>query len=289
MTTNPNDVCAALLAEVDSPCEVVDGDWHAARRVGGSSIATLVGANPFAAAPALDAYLEAIGAPRDEPGPAAKWGHWLEGPLLIELSELRDIPFLHFGHTCLRRRDRDWETCSPDGLCVVDGKLVGADVKTTRARSGAWGTPGTDQVPERVFVQMQWCMHVTGADVWHVIVGFRDDCTSDPYVIRRDDEFIAVLRDVAEEFWSEHVVPRRPPQPAQWGGKTWDTAHARGRVAWKSAFHDLADRMRASAVAARKLAAEQPGVAELAQRNLEQLEATIDNTIERHRAAGEDA
>ncbi len=254
-----------VLEAADAPCDIAPGDWFSARRVGASTVAKLVGANPFEREPALSCYEEALGYSSFTGSPAAEWGKRLEPWLVRDLSELTGLEFAHFGEVCLVHRERDHETSSPDAIAWHDGEIVGGEIKTTTMRREAeWGPSGTEDCRQDAWVQSQWNMHLTGAGRWFVLAFFRDTCTNRLYEIPRDDVTIRSLRHVAKSFWS-HVERRVPPHPTQWGAPQHERKAKAGRVSWKPVAEAYAERIRLDAAAAVKvaeaLAAEAKGTA----------------------------
>jgi predicted phage-related endonuclease len=80
--------------------------------------------------------------------------------------------------------------------------------------AGAWGRvdEGADAVPDHVLVQVAWEQYVAmqpvsfvGALIGTEVRAYRVELTSDVA------ELVEVLRDVADRFWSDHVLTKRPP------------------------------------------------------------------------------
>lgn len=68
-----------------------------------------------------------------------------------------------------------------------------------------WGEEGTDDVPVAYSLQCQWQMAVTGYGyVWVAVMFSLDDYRE--YLVRRDDDVIAYLRERVHAFWTEHVL-----------------------------------------------------------------------------------
>lgn len=120
----------------------------------------------------------------------------------------------------MRHPRHEWAVGSPDGLTAT----TLAEYKTcSNWIRDRWGTPGTDNVPDDYNVQVQWLMEVAGRGVAHVIVAFGNDFTDEngnpdfnitetaAYVVNRDAVLAASLFELAENFWTVHVVPRVPP------------------------------------------------------------------------------
>lgn len=80
--------------------------------------------------------------------------------------------------------------------------------------AGAWGEPadGPDAVPDHVLVQCAWELHVSRRAVEHILAL----CGTDEPVYRLElgpdmAHLIEALIEVADRFWVDHVVARKPP------------------------------------------------------------------------------
>lgn len=98
---------------------------------------------------------------------------------------------------------------TPDRL--VRGESMVVQIKKARTRA-SWGREGTDEIPENIIAQCAWELSVTGRDVAEVPVLFWGSHLS-IYTIKRDDELIAGLAEIAHKWWRDHVVTGYPPEP----------------------------------------------------------------------------
>jgi len=90
--------------------------------------------------------------------------------------------------------------------------LLNNDAKSVHPFSAhKWGEEGTDEIPIEYHAQFQYGMMVTGRAVTHCYALFGTDNLV-RYVIYRDNEAIAGIRQKVLEFW-ERVQSRRPPPP----------------------------------------------------------------------------
>ena len=145
-----------------------------------------------------------------------------EGPVpeYIELGNLLEpaIATLY----CRRNPDVELRECgtlvhpkdpiqiaTPDRLIV--GQPKGLQIKKAMSR-GKWGAEGTDEVPENILCQVQWEMSVANLDLEDVPVLFWGSKLV-VYTVRRDDELIGHMVDLAHKWWTDHVIARRPPEP----------------------------------------------------------------------------
>lgn len=79
---------------------------------------------------------------------------------------------------------------------------------------GRWGASrwGKDGLPAYVLCQVQWAMACSGLARWDVcawISGTEVRIVS----VERDDDLIAGLLELAEVFWTRHVIANEPPKP----------------------------------------------------------------------------
>jgi predicted phage-related endonuclease len=115
---------------------------------------------------------------------------------------------------------------SPDGIGLVDGEVVLAEIKTSGSRKFP-GTTGFDKAG--YYLQMQWQMYVTGVsrclyvleqhdDVWRDVGGpfpeptplsFDGSVDPDAVWVERDDPTIGRLFALAKKFWAEVDGPEQ--------------------------------------------------------------------------------
>lgn len=94
---------------------------------------------------------------------------------------------------------------------LSDGSIANGDVKTVHPFAASeWGESLTDQVPPYYVAQFQHGMGITGAKVCAVaaLIG-ADDLRL--YYVPRDEEIIAMLRERALAFWTNHVLAEVAP------------------------------------------------------------------------------
>jgi hypothetical protein len=145
-------------------------------------------------------------------------GNLLE-PAIVELYVLH-TSLATIAATTLVHPDHAWATATPDRLVAMG---VGTD--------GPAFVPGHSQIsrgleckvvgpymvsewgevpPDDVVIQCQWCMFITGLDLWDVAAllggtGFR------VFTVDRDDETIAFLFELALAFWTDNVLADEMP------------------------------------------------------------------------------
>lgn len=98
---------------------------------------------------------------------------------------------------------------TPDRL--VRNARLGVQIKKARA-NGRWGEEGTDDCPESIICQVQWEISVADLEAEDVAVLFWGSHLA-IYTIKRDDQLIAGLVEIAHKWWRDHVIGGTPPTP----------------------------------------------------------------------------
>lgn len=135
---------------------------------------------------------------------AAEWGQTLEPVIARKFAERHGcqptrLPFV------FARRDKPWHQASPDYGVDFYNRPTLVEIKC-RDQFG-W-----DQVPDDIYDQVQWQLHVTGLTDAYVVVLFRGREMPPPWPIRRDPQRIAHLVAKVDTFWG-HVRLDEPPPP----------------------------------------------------------------------------
>ncbi len=186
--------------------------------VGGSEIGAILGLNKYQKP--IDVYRA-----KTEPGYSPEVGHHAERGTFLEDgvarwfahrtgSELREVgTIVHPGKPIV--------LSTPDRLARMPGrdeidlsiKFPGPRAAFTTDPEEAWGEQGTDSVPSRALVQVQWELIPLG-----ILYGIREAAVAAPldgdlriYRIAADPELQAMMMDEAERFWRNHVEKRTPP------------------------------------------------------------------------------
>jgi putative phage-type endonuclease len=207
-------------------------EWLANRRsgIGGSDIAAILGLSPWKTA--VDVWLDKTGQSTEDAignAESVRWGTLLEDVVAREYSKRKKCAVQRVNRI-LRHPDIEWAIANIDRAVVWPGSrvrvaddggtLLGAqgllEVKTASAyRAGDWGREGDDDaVPVHYQAQVMWYLGITGkqwCDVAALIGGQR-------MVIRRierDNETIVAMLNRAKDFWHQHVLTRKPPEPAK--------------------------------------------------------------------------
>lgn len=203
--------------------------------LGGSDLPAVLGLSRWRSK--LDVYLEKIGeAPPQEDTVAMFRGRLFEAAIIEEYERIMGIkttmpmaPFVH--PTCPYLRGNVDRIVTPTRI---------AEVKCTRHRD-SWGEPGTNQIPEDHTIQSmtylaleeRWevcdvVVCVVSEMVDHVIKSnicdlaylqrFARDVVRATgisiYPVLKDRVLCDFLVETANQFWTQHVLPRVPPLPS---------------------------------------------------------------------------
>lgn len=193
-------------------------DWLNARRkgIGGSDMAAILGLDPYRTP--LAVYLDKVGElpDDDEQSEAMEWGNRLEaavagGALDRIADDVEERLTMRRSHRILAHPDRPYLLANvdrtvhghPDGPGVLECKTTG----TWTAK--AWEDDDPDHLPTKYIIQQQHYLDVLGWSHGWVAVLIGGNRLRVEH-IRRDDQLIAGLHQVAEEFW-QRVVDGHPP------------------------------------------------------------------------------
>ena len=195
--------------------------------IGGTDMAVILGLSPYKTP--LQLWMDKTGRSEDVPAPDAEermyWGTVLEDVVARRYADLtgRKIqrvndPLVHSAG--IVRGNIDRAVINPAIAGTVrfkDGKLTTdriLEVKTAHAmalNSAEWGAPGTDEVPQHYWIQVQTylglaqCQHADLA----VLFGGQKFVT---YTIEADQQLFADLVEEAGAWWAKHVVADMPPE-----------------------------------------------------------------------------
>lgn len=194
-----------------------DERWHELRRQGitASEIAAVMGISPWQSPFSL--YWQKANDWRSEGNEYTSAGRHLEDAIASWFAAMQ--PFV--GVTCraglYAHADRPWQLATPDRLLcdpqMHDNPFPGdptypyehpwqpvalLECKWVAYSWDGWGEPGTDDIPVYYRAQCLWQLDVLGVDEVHVAAlgpgGFR------AYVVRRDEDDLAVMRAAGEAF-----------------------------------------------------------------------------------------
>jgi putative phage-type endonuclease len=199
------------------------------RGIGGSDVAALLGLDPRKTPYQL--WRDKLGMENAEGKAAAlRRGNFLEAALLKRYAEkVQPAAFqpqvAHQVDGGWRRGNQDARAVMTDGTRrVVEGKTVSRHVFRNE-----WGTPWTDEVPDRALCQGLWYGNLDDADLIDFAVCVVPDdpdevlgLTADEvlqvaefhvFQASRNPDLEQSIVESAHAFWHEHVLPRVPPEP----------------------------------------------------------------------------
>lgn len=176
--------------------------------VGASEIAGLVGMSPYVKP--IDIFDRKVNGDHFAGNRHTERGEFFELPTAQWWAHRNGASLRTVG--TLRHPKRPIIIATPDFIADLAGDELDLEVKVPGPRTWSqWGTPGTDEAPPMYVVQLQYTMAVTGHERGVIIAPIDGDLAE--YPIRADAELQEMLMTAAEDFWREHVEPRRPPPP----------------------------------------------------------------------------
>ena len=185
-------------------------EWLDLRKtgVGGSEAAAVMGLSPYSSP--LAVWLKKTGREAEEDisdKPAVYWGTVLEDVVAREFKARHPELKVRRKNATLRSKERPWALADIDRMVVDEhGRKGVLEIKTCSAyRASDWD----DGVPEYYQPQPAHYLGVTGWDfAWvAVLIGGQD---YREYYIERDDEDVAAVTAMVDEFWryvAEDVAP----------------------------------------------------------------------------------
>ena len=188
--------------------ETTRAEWLARRRtvISGTDIACIVEENPWRSR--MDVYMDKTGLADETPdNERMRWGRALEPVIANRFAEEHGVELREPGF--LVHPDHPWWGGTPDRAIV--SMPDGLEIKTTGARNrDDWGEPGSDQVPRHYLMQCAWYAPLLDVERMHmaVLIGGQE---YREYVLPRDLELEAMLREEAERFIRDHLEKQIPP------------------------------------------------------------------------------
>lgn len=174
--------------------------------IGGSDIAAILGVSPWRNI--VDLWMDKI-TPRAENGQnaaAKRRGSRLE-PYIIDM--IREEHGLHIVANNQRYIDAELPFLAAE-IDAETEHFENIEIKTVHPfKAKEWGEHGTDELPLHYVAQVQHGLGVTGRNVCRVYALIGDELK--PYVVERDDELIAAMREKAADFWNRYVLPKVQP------------------------------------------------------------------------------
>lgn len=193
--------------------------------IGGSDVASILRVSPWTS-PVQLYYKKVDPSPEDRVSGVKKRGiRWesVVAEMLVESLETTRIDGKDGGHKVeivranQRYTDPECEhfRCEIDYEIRLDGaeEITNVELKTVHPNAaGDWGKSGTEGVPVWYTTQAMWGLGITGRQTCLVAPLFGADSLS-VFLVQRDENLIAWMRDEAMKFWHDHVLARKPPTP----------------------------------------------------------------------------
>lgn len=187
--------------------------------IGSSEIGIIAGLSRWGSP--IDIWRRKVEGWRPEETAAMRRGHLLE-PVIAQLYAEETGAELSEPGT-MRHPTSKVALATPDRIATADGREPWVvEIKTASIRMlHEWGETGTDEVPPHYLAQVAWemaCADLDRAEVAVLIAG--DDLRI--YRLLRDRDLEGHLLEIAERWWRDYVVTRKPPpvdgsdSAAQW-------------------------------------------------------------------------
>jgi predicted phage-related endonuclease len=211
-----------MTPPLGSPRIIDDADYDRRRFIGGSNAAAIMGVGAYGNT-ALTCYLAKIGEGEEEMDARQRLflerrKRW-EGPIVEMLRE-------EFGGNIVAINQRYQDPAHDFIAAEIDfewadenGEIQNGEIKTCSPfafgeRQG-WGEEGTADIPVHYAAQVMHGLGVMRRQTCIVAAMVGLD-TMLFYRLERDEETIAAIREEEVRFWTEHVVPRVPPDPVSY-------------------------------------------------------------------------
>jgi putative phage-type endonuclease len=182
-------------------------DWLEYRKqgIGGSDASVVCGISRYKSP--VELWMDKTGQlPYQEAGEAAYWGTLLEALVRTEFTKRTGIEVTH-KHQLLRSEEHPFMQANLDGTCEhPDLGTCIFEAKTASAyKAGEW----EDAIPDEYQLQIQHYMAVTGYKAAYIAVLIGGNAFRWKF-IERDEELIAMMIELEEDFWN-HVQDGTPP------------------------------------------------------------------------------
>lgn len=188
--------------------DIHSAEWHEARRraAGASEVAAILGVSPYDSPLSVWARKRGL-VNSDEATERMRWGTRLERPILAGYAEDEGVDITFHDQSVLLFHPRYPEVplgCTPDAYEGDDVVLDAKNVDAWVARE--W----QDGPPLHLVIQSQTQMAVTGRPLGKLVPLFGGNRLQ-PYIIERDDRFIASMEQSVADWWARYVVGGEQP------------------------------------------------------------------------------
>ena len=158
-------------------------------------------------------------------------GHFFENAIAQRYAY--DLPFqvaIAEHKKTFRSAENEWALATPDRFVyqgpeadlradqgdaadwLLECKLVGSRMAYDWANTSKYVMSELDRIPAYVYTQAQWQMKVLAYDRCDV-AALIDGTSFFRFSIEKYDDYINSLTKIAEDFWNNNVLKRRPPDP----------------------------------------------------------------------------
>ncbi|OFV80485.1 MAG: hypothetical protein A2Y78_06710 [Acidobacteria bacterium RBG_13_68_16] len=175
--------------------------------IGGTDSAGILGVSPWSSP--LQVYRDKVASSRfDRSSNRMKLGNVLEPFVLQQMEEQMGLKVTH-GQTYVRDRKKPFMLGSLDGI-AFDPELdmhVLLEAKTTSHEQ--W-----DEIPPYYWLQVQHYLGLTGLPRAYLGALFlHGEFPLVFYPVDASEEAWEIIQDADEKFWTDNVLPQRPPEP----------------------------------------------------------------------------
>jgi putative phage-type endonuclease len=179
--------------------------------VGASEVGAIMGVDPFRNAYAV--WAEKTGKVHAErENDAMRWGNRLEPLIVAVAAERLKMKIVRPTGTYKRRNSVMFANVDAQAIKAVRGQPP-VECKSSRVSDG-WGEPGTDNVPDRVMLQVtaqMMCCEATTAYVARMSFNQFGPAFG-IYPVMLNSHLAQVIEDACGSFWENHVAKDIPPQ-----------------------------------------------------------------------------
>ena len=211
--------------------ELTRAEWLARRRqgIGGSDVAAILGVSKWKTP--RDIWLSKIDTSvefEDRQTLQQLIGTALESHVLRLYSN-------QTGRTVRRSHQLHVDPDHPMLIANLDARTAGRLIEIKTARNDDdWGDPGSDDVPQDYWLQVQHYLQVTRVPVCDVAVLFLNQSEPDVavYEIPRSDQYAEVVAELVD-WWGRHVEGRSEPAPTTSSdcGRRWPRSNGGEAIA----------------------------------------------------------
>lgn len=185
-------------------------DWLAARKLGitGTDLGGLTGVSKYSTP--MKVYLDKIGELEPvEDNEAMYWGRVMEDVIAKEFQARNKTMKVNRVNAILKHSEYEWALGNIDRLITNENGEKGIlEIKTvSEYLKNSWEE---EEVPPQYMVQLQWYMFVSGVKFGYFAALIGGNKYIQKYV-ERDEELIEMLKNIAQDFWSNNVLTKTPP------------------------------------------------------------------------------